>query len=161
VAVSIGLFFMAFFIFYKKRKILETVYKKNGDNYGVIFFPLGLIMSFILFVPINPIIFQGSVLVLALSDGLAGLLGLKFGQKKYKVTGEKTWLGSLFFFIMTLLILLCIFYIANGSIHYLNILVIMFASLVLTIIEGLFGKGFDNLLLPVTSGYIIYYLLSL
>jgi len=158
-AVFIGLFFFLFFIIYKRKKILETVYLKSKGDYGVALFPLGLTLSFVLFVPINIIIFQGSVLILALSDGFAGLLGNKLGNKKYQVTGEKTWLGSLFFFVITLIVLLCLVYFVKGYLSYNIILLSIVASLILTFVEGVLGKGFDNLFLPPISGLVLYYLL--
>jgi len=158
-AISIAIFFSLILFVAKGKKLLNSVNNTSGHKSGAILFPLGLAISFATFVPISAIIFQGSVLVLALSDGLAGLLGYKFGTKKYNISGNKTYLGSFLFFIVTLVILLSLFYFVYSVITIKIVLFSILGSLLLTIIEGLLGKGLDNLIIPVSSGFVIYYLL--
>ncbi|MBT6691005.1 hypothetical protein HOB10_01575 [Candidatus Parcubacteria bacterium] len=158
-AVVIGIFFALFLLIIKRQKLLDSVHKINGHSSGAVLFPLGLTVTFVTFVPIKAIIFQGAVLILALADGLAGVIGYKFGQKKYNLTGEKTWLGSVLFFIVTLLVLLGVVWFVKGQLSALDFVFAIIAALLVSFLEGLFGKGLDNLVVPVSAGAAIYYLL--
>ncbi|MBT7552888.1 hypothetical protein HN670_00285 [bacterium] len=158
-AVGIGIFFFVVLLAAQHKKLLNSVNKTDSYSAGAALFPLGLAVSFAFFVPINLIIFQGSVLILTLSDGMAGLLGYKFGKKKYNITGEKSWLGSFLFFIITLLVLLTILYFVNSALSVKMILFSIVGSLLLALLEGLLGRGLDNLAIPIASGSILYYLL--
>ena len=120
-------------------------------------FPTGLILCAILYWPVNPLIFQGAALILALSDGLAGLIGRRFGRRAYAITGPKTIEGSLAFFIITTFIL-SLFILDNPNINLLHFLAIIIAALLITLAEGISGKGWDNLPVALLGGLSIYIL---
>ena len=143
-----------------KQKYFKSLHLNCSKDNGVIFFPLGMIITAILFWRIDTIIFQASALILGISDPIASL-GSKFKKNiSYNISGKKTLAGSLLFFTSTLIILLLFthFY-GISSISTLTYIII--GSLVLTIIEGLLGKGYDNLLITPIAGTIVYFLLQL
>jgi dolichol kinase len=75
---------------------------------------------------------------MALGDGLAGLLGSRFGKTKYRSwTTNKSYLGSTVFFITTVLV---------GCVFTHNYMIIAVAF-ILTCVEAMSVRGLDNLLL--------------
>ena len=87
-------------------------------------------------------------------DGLAPVFGKRFGKHKYHIFSDKTIEGSLAFlffgFIGALLFNLLFF----GQI---NILLLITAAVVTTVIEGVSPKDIDNILIPFAV-IIVYYL---
>lgn len=159
IAISIG-FFFAFLLFWTREKqLLNSVHKIGNENFGAILFPIGLILCAFIFWNINPLIFQGSALLVGLSDGLAGVFGQRFGKRGYNFTGYKTLEGSLLFFLITFIILLLIIFLYQNSIGLSKIFFIALGSLALTLVEGLSGKGWDNLFVTLFGGLIIYLIL--
>jgi len=159
IAVTIGVLFVCLLYWTEKRRLLESVHKIGNKNFGAILFPIGLIVCALIFWNINPLIFQSSALIVGLSDGLAGVFGQKFGKREYNFTGRKTLEGSFLFFIITcgILLLTVLFY--KDTIGLPKIFLIALGSLGLTIVEGLFGKGWDNLFIPIFAGLTIYLIL--
>ena len=107
-------------------------------------------------------VYTVSITMLALADGLAGLVGRQFGGEGYKVWGgTKTLIGNLTFFVTALFVLgAFVFVFMPGASNYIWITVLGGASL-LTIIEASFGGGFDNLAVPFSTAIIVSYMLTL
>jgi len=86
-------------------------------------------------------------------DGLAPVIGTKFGKHEYKVYSKKTIEGSLAFLIFGFLGALLFNYIFNSSIDFTFLLI---CALITTIVEGISPKDWDNLLIPFAV-FLIYY----
>jgi len=157
--IIIGIVFSLFLIWSQKRRILNSVHGTKKDSFGAALFPLGLLFCAIIFWNINPVIFQGSVLLVGLSDGIAGLIGEKFGKRKYCLISPKTLEGSLSFFVISFFILFIIIFIQTGFVELSKISFLLLSALLLTFIEGLFGRGWDNFFVPIFGGLVIYLLL--
>ena len=156
--IGISIFFAALLWWAKKKKALGSVNTDNGDSQGAALFPLGIMISFVLFVPHQIVIYTGSILILALADGVAGLFGQLYGHKKFYITGEKTYLGSSLFFLATSLILLGLIFYVFGFISWLAIGLAIISALIITLVEAALGKGWDNVAIPMVAGTVIYYL---
>lgn len=157
-AIGIAVFFSGFLWWTKKNKTMKGLNTSNGETHGTALFPLGIMLSFIFFAKQHLAIYNASILILAFADGLAGLYGHYYGRKKFNITGEKTYLGSGLFFIITFLILLgLIFYVFN-SISLLAFFLVMIGALFITLVEAALGRGWDNLAIPIVAATIIYYL---
>lgn len=156
--VIFGLGFYTILMISKKNEILNSVHKIDEDGIGALLFAPSIALTALIFWPINIIIFQGAILVLALSDGIAGLIGRKYGSNKYKITGTKSIEGSLAFFLITLAILFGVLYLF-GSLSPNKILPVIGYSFLLALVEAIFSKGWDNLFIPIASGTILYFIL--
>lgn len=161
-AVFLGAVLFLLLLFSKRKKMLKSVHEGYDDSFGASFFAPGLIVTALLFWPINPLIFQGAALVLGLSDGIAGIVGVKYGKKKYNITGVKTIEGSVTFFLVTIFVLCFVVYISGGLVPdsvFGKSPTILGASLVLTLVEAALGKGWDNLFIPIIAGTILVFIL--
>ncbi len=87
-------------------------------------------------------------------DGLAPVFGKRFGKHKYHIFSDKTFEGSIAFFCFGFLGALIFSLLFFGQI---NILLLVSAAVVTTVIEGFSPKDIDNILIPIFS-MIVYYL---
>lgn len=104
---------------------------------------------------------------LAGGDGLADMIGRKWGKHKYKVFAEKSVEGSLAMFFFSILFtygLLGIYWLILNPIYPAAIslikplIPILVVSLVATIVEAISPSNVDNLLIPIVSVIVIYVL---
>ncbi len=94
-----------------------------------------------------PSIFLTAIFSLAWGDGLAELVGRRFGRYKYKIIGEKSIEGSLTVFFMTFLSGVLSFFIPHGF-HFFFFFPILVASVYAMVAEAISIKVLDNLLIP-------------
>jgi len=157
--VVIGSGFFLILLWSKKKNFLNSVHKINEESIGALLYAPSLTLAAVVFWPINQLAFQGAALVLGLSDGIAGIVGRRYGKRKYSITGNKTVEGSIVFFLITALILSAIL-LANSNQPLLSkTMFVLGGSVLLTIIESLFGKGWDNLFIPLVAGFVILFAL--
>ena len=157
--VILGIGFFLLLTVSKRKKLLGSIHKINDESMGALLFAPSLTLTAIIFWPVNTLIFQGAALVLGLSDGIAGVVGQRYGRKKYSVSGIKTIEGSLIFFLITTLILFGVLYISGTSVALDMTLLVFGGSLLLTIVEAAFGRGWDNLFIPIVAGILLYFVL--
>ena len=113
-------------------------------TYGIAFFPLAF--SVLLFIPLfSNFIIVHSVLILGISDALAGICGQYFGKKKIIFLAEyKSWIGFTAFYFSAFFITL--FYFNNFSGQGMLLCI---ALAVLPALTELFSyRGSDNFTLP-------------
>ncbi len=96
------------------------------------------------------------ILVMAWGDGMAAIVGQRFGKHKYQVFGiEKSWEGSgamaTASFLVTLIILL-----ATQGNSLQTWLIGLFIAAIATTLEAFSKLGLDNLTVPIVSGVICY-----
>ena len=137
----------------KNKNIFGSIHSVNRNTLGEVYFPLGILIT-ALFFPINNVFVYG-ILVMSLSDGFASIFGQKFGKRKYSfLRAHKSYVGSLAFFVTTLIITLAMF-------RNVSLLGAVMVSIVLTALEGCLSDGLDNLFLPPVAGALIFNLLRL
>ncbi|MFM5981742.1 MAG: diacylglycerol/polyprenol kinase family protein [Sphaerospermopsis kisseleviana] len=101
------------------------------------------------------------ILIMAWGDGLAALIGQRFGKHKYKLFGaNKSWEGSLTMtfvsFLMTVLILLP----TQGNSWEIWLISIIVA-IIATFLEAFSFLGIDNLTVPIGSAALAYGLIQI
>jgi len=122
---------------------------------GEFLYPLGTGLVALIYADLR--IYSAAVLILAFSDGLAGLIGRTFGGEGYKIVGgTKTILGNSVFFITALGILLgCWWLNSEPSESLLGALPLLVGgSLLLTATEAALAGGFDNLGVPLMAAWV-------
>lgn len=141
------------------RKTFRSIYSVRRKSYGDYFFPLSVALSAVLFH--DSLIFCGAVLVSALSDGLAAVIGKTFGRHGLSmVKKNKTIEGSLAFLVVTVVVLSVV--LSLRGLNGLGLsLIVVFAAWILTILEAMMSKGWDNLVLPLIAGAMITMIVSL
>lgn len=124
-------------------KFFSSIHNVKRKTFGELFLPLGILAAYIFSNGATPN-FVASVLILALSDPLAGVVGA--------ITKRKLIFGSTSFFISSLVILLIVF---TGTPF--SLLILIAASI--TLVEGFSSFGTDNLTIPLVSSLLLKLLL--
>ncbi|MFM6184446.1 MAG: diacylglycerol/polyprenol kinase family protein [Dolichospermum sp.] len=103
------------------------------------------------------------IMIMTWGDGLAALIGKRFGKHKYIIfDSTKSWEGSLTVTLMSYLICVSLLLFTQGNI-WQTWIVSLIVSLIATILETFSYLGIDNLTVPIgsaASAYIFMQLLS-
>ena len=128
-------------------------------NYGLIYFPLSLvILLFLVETKVIPEWAAGmGVLVMGYGDGLAAIFGRKFGQRGVSpIIGKKTFVGSFVMFFTTLIVLSL--FALGYNLHWLEsargIALMISLALFAAVCELLTPLGLDNVSVPITTALL-------
>lgn len=149
----LSLLFLPVMLISKRKNVFSSIHEVNRRTHGEIYFPIAIFVTALLFP--DKELFMFGVLVMSLSDGFASMFGQKYGKRKYKLwQGQKSYIGSSVFFIITLIIGLIIA-------TQIPIWLIVSCALALTFVEASLSGGMDNLVLPPVASGLIFGILKL
>ena len=120
-------------------KFFSSIHNVRRKTFGEIFLPLGILIAYLL-ADGTMTHFLASVLILAISDPLAGIAG--------DISNKKLTYGSIVFFVSTLLILLATF-------KFEQFIFIVLIALLVTFVERVSYYGTDNLTIPLASSLLL------
>lgn len=125
--------------------VFRAIHSVQRPTWGEFFFAIAV--GLLTLVRHHPHIYTAALLIMSLADGLAAVIGTRFGRRgRYIVFGsQKSVIGSLTFFIVAGVILL----VYSHTSHQLPAYQIGALALGATLLENLGAKGSDNLLTPV------------
>lgn len=127
----------------RKRGIFRSIHDPERSGAGDLWYPIGILLAAVLFT--SSTVFTYTVLILAVSDGLAGLIGRFYGKRKIKfIRTSKTYVGSGVFFVTAF----------GLSLLIMPPLGALIAAAYLALIELVSTRGNDNLFLPVAAGIL-------
>jgi len=121
----------------------DELYAIRRASMGVILFPLGILLTVLLFGTSNLTALYFALLILIVSDSLAAIIGGKWGRRQ--AFFDKSLLGSLVFFLSSFVI---------AIIFIQNIWTAFFAAVLLTIMEYISVKGIDNVTIPISAVFL-------
>ncbi len=142
------LFFAGTLLLARRSDMFSSIHDVKRTTFGDVYLPLGEAISAAIFLPHAVLAFQFGVLVMGISDALAGLVGEKFGR--HKVTffdNTKSLEGATVFFVSTLILALLFVPVFSYQ--------ILFIAVILTLVEFLLIYGLDNLVLPIIGSILI------
>jgi phytol kinase len=119
-----------------------------GHGLGLVYYAITWTVLAYVFFDHREIIAMG-ILAMSYGDGLASLIGIKYGTRKYRVFKDtKSYVGSIAMFVVTflLLVIALLFYSVSVTPRVLAYLLCM--SGVATVVEGVTPLGLDNLSVP-------------
>ena len=151
---SIGILFVIGVLVSRHFKIFQSIHNVKRTSVGEVAFAMGIILA--TFIARTNWQFSLAVLMMAVADGLAALVGSRYIKVKgqhYTIFGcTKTWAGSLTFFVASVAILWSVTHWlvgpANGDLLYAAIIPI---ALLLTVIEAFSAYGVDNISVPLAA----------
>jgi phytol kinase len=151
--VVLGLGFALFMLISRRFGLLPSVHGVARSTRGEIFFPLGV--AALALVAHDRAQFVYGVLVLGLADGLAGVIGERYGRRRLSLAGsEKSVEGSATFFVVAAVIGTAAL-LAAGSPPATALAVAVLAAGVLTGVELSLRGGLDNLCVPVAAALLL------
>lgn len=126
-------------------------------NYGLIYFPVTLLLLVVFQYQgiLHPMACTVGVLVMGYGDGLAALIGRKWGRRKLNIpSGGKTWLGTLVMFLVSFLITFVALMISSLSLG--TVLgVALLVGLISAFVEAITPLGLDNLTVPLLAAFLV------
>jgi dolichol kinase len=146
----IGIAMVLVLLVNRQIKVLHYLGGIRQQTYGDVFLALSITTTALL--TNEKIFFAVAILHVALADGLAAIIGTKFGRKfRYKVFGQtKTVIGTMTFWLLSVAILAVGLLPAYDLIpfnHYAALLILLPPILALT--ENAAVWGVDNLAIPI------------
>jgi dolichol kinase len=126
---------------------------------GLVYYAIAWAVLAYLFFDTKEVIAIG-ILAMSYGDGLASLIGIKFGKKKYQIFEDvKSYIGSyaMFTFTFIMMIVALLFY-GKLSLTYESLFLLLCIAGISTIAESMTPKGLDNLSVPFVAA-ILYFIL--
>ncbi|BAQ63268.1 diacylglycerol/polyprenol kinase family protein [Geminocystis sp. NIES-3709] len=135
--------------------ILPSVNGVGRNSLGTLFYAISIGILTALFWQNGQRQFTAiGILIMSYGDGMAALIGQKWGKHKYQILGnQKSWEGSLTMTGVSILVTVIIL-----GFTWQNLLIASIVGIFATILETFSSIGIDNLTVPVASGIIVYYL---
>jgi uncharacterized protein (TIGR00297 family) len=143
--------------------LLKSLHSVSRGAYGTVYYPLAFLMLLLVFWNSHPEIVSLSMLVLGLGDASAAIVGESIKNPKvYHLTADKKSIqGSTAMFVVTILGLLAGMTYFDGGRYSSQIVVVavVCSALVATAWEGLSSRALDNITIPLSVAFVLYYVL--
>ncbi|MGK7873925.1 MAG: diacylglycerol/polyprenol kinase family protein [Xenococcaceae cyanobacterium] len=139
--------------------ILPSINSVGRESLGTFFYAISIGVLVAWFWLLNqPQYAAIGILVMAWGDGMAAIIGQRFGRHPYKVLGiAKSWEGSLTMALMSYLVTSLILLAVQGNI-WQTWLVSLAVAVVATSLEAFSKLGVDNLTVPLGSSALGFFL---
>ena len=144
---------------YSPIKSVRGKTSEAGHGLGLVYYAIAWAVLAYIFFDTKEVIAIG-ILAMSYGDGLASLIGIKFGKKKYQIFEDvKSYIGSyaMFTFTFIMMIIALLFY-GKLSLTYEALFLLLCIAGISTIAEGVTPRGLDNLSVPFVAA-ILYFLL--
>jgi phytol kinase len=131
--------------------IFKAIHSVQRPTWGEVYF--ALVVGALTFVTHSKAIYAVSLLQMSLADGLAAVIGVKYGKRhRYYVYGHaKSIIGTLTFLVLSVGILS----VYSLHSHHLALIYIAILALGATIAENVGIAGLDNLLVPFVIAVVL------
>jgi len=145
---------------YSPLKIKDKI-SSSGHGLGLVYYAISWTVLVILFFD-KPWITAVGIAAMSYGDGMAALIGTRFGKRKFHLFGEtKSLEGSIAMYISLLVgMFIALNYYGylytNANLVPINYLVILVVPFVSTIFEAITPKGFDNLTACFSAAFLYY-----
>ena len=150
--------FVLFMVETKKAGLLHSIHSIQRSSEGSVYFPVAVYVTYLLSAAYDiPHVYVISILVLAISDTLAALVGGAYGQKFYsvKMKGRKSLEGSIAFFLATFIITHLGLLLLSDVGRVESVLCAVLVAMLVTLFESISYGGSDNLFIPLGTWSIL------
>jgi phytol kinase len=139
--------------------ILPGVNSVGRKSYGTFFYAVSMGLLIAIFWPLqHPEYAAIGILVMAWGDGLAAIVGQRWGRHPYKIFGNsKSLEGSATLLLISYIVTTIILYVANGNLPIVWLVGIPVA-IVAVILESISQFGIDNITLPLGAATLAFWL---
>lgn len=128
---------------YSPIKSVKDKLSESGHGLGLVYYAISWTVLAFFFYD-QPWIIAVGIAAMSYGDGIASLVGQKFGKRKYCFSGDiKSIEGSAAMFIILLVTLWIV--LTYYAVLPINPLTILIVALVATVLEGITPKGLDNI----------------
>ncbi len=161
VVLALTLSFTFILYFSKKMGWFQSIFSIERKSYGELFFVWTTWFLFLIFQATgNPIYYYIPFAIVVFADPAAALIGKSLPLRTYEIKGhQKSFGGSLSFFIVSLFIMVLFFPASDFSGNFFTLFVVIMA-LILTLVEAFSFKGLDNLSIPIVALFLLKILMQ-
>lgn len=158
------IFFLLLFIS-RNHSYLKSIHDIKRISVGSYLLPVAIYLTFLVsHLMNNDFLFILPMLVLAICDPVAGIMGINLQQYNHKIRIftwklQKTWLGTISFFVSCFLINIVALYFNQMRIDLEILWVAVVISVVSSVVELISWKGTDNLLIPMSVLLVLVFML--
>lgn len=150
----LGCFSFVLLLYSRFTNLFHAIYAVKRTTYGELFFAFAIIIC--AYIGKEPWIFASSILLLALADGGAAVVGRFWGaNNQYKVFGSgnliKSVSGTTAFAVLAYVSVAIGVVVGGQDVLAANKLVFLILPIVLTIVENVSPYGLDNLATPLVA----------
>jgi len=140
--------------------ILPSIESVGRKSFGTLFYAISMGVLTTYFWQDAPQYTAIGILTMAWGDGMAAIIGQRFGHHKYQVGAiTKSWEGSLAMTIATLIVTSAILLSVEGN-SWQIWMISLTVAIVATISEAFSKLGIDNLTVPLASGFLCCFLVQ-
>lgn len=151
-------FFFLLLFFSRKKTTLKSIHDIDRKSVGSYMLPVAVYLTFLVYFKFGQdqkILFILPMLVLAISDPAAGLMGLNLQRFNHNIELhglqlKKTWLGSGTFFVSSFIISLFAIYFSRMAFDLKTFWLALGIALAGTLTELFSWRGTDNLFIPLS-----------
>lgn len=133
-----------------RLQLLPAIEDVGRPSYGTVAYGAAITVLLVLYWPTSPQVVTAAVLVMALGDGLAGLVGARFASPRWQVWGQtKSLLGTVTMVVVSLLVLALMVPISAAlGLPAPDLAILPWLALVAAALEQVALLGLDNLTVP-------------
>ncbi|MBI1305164.1 MAG: phosphatidate cytidylyltransferase [Bacteroidetes bacterium] len=137
---------------------LHSIHKVDRKTYGSILFPIVVFACYIIANQLEDrLYFYMPLIILAVCDPLAALVGKKFPIGKFSIGGSvKTVMGSAVFILSAFLITMFLSSITWYDMNEITTFTALAVAVATGIAEGVTHRGYDNISVPLTAVLVLY-----
>jgi len=142
----VGMGLLVAFMGAKLVRVLSPSLHIHAISHGAFFYAIGVLLTALVFLPASLEAFVAGLLVLALADPAACLIGMSWRTRTYRVFGETRSYGGSFACLLV------------STLVFLPFVGLPFATvgaLLVTMVEAYAPQGSDNLLLPLVAAFFV------
>jgi phytol kinase len=133
------------------RSVRGVLHGVERSSWGELLFPVSVALLFVL-AQGDPLLYSVPILILALADAVAALIGVYYGQTQFKtLEGSKSIEGSFAFFIVAFLCVHVAVLLFTDSGRVESLLIGLLMGIIVMLFEAVAWRGLDNLFIPVAS----------
>lgn len=148
--IAAGPFILLTFLMspYSPIKSIKGKTSEAGHGMGLVYYSIAWTILAYFFFDHKEIIAIG-IFAMSYGDGLASLIGIKLGKKKYQIFQDtKSYIGSFTMFIVTFIMMIVALIYYNISFVPVTLFLLMCITAIAAIVEGITPLGLDNLSVP-------------
>jgi phytol kinase len=149
----LGLLFAALMATSQRLGVFTAIHDVSRRTYGEVLFPLGI--AVLALACSSPMPFAYGVLVLGLGDGLAALVGERFGRRRVPLFQTRKTLWGTGSFLVVCFLVGVVLLTATGVASAYALLASALMALALTPVELALTYGLDNVALPLVAGLLL------
>ncbi len=159
--LAMGIIFFFVLLIAQHKDLLQSINDVSRKTYGGILLPVAICGTFVISVWLDDAkLFIIPILLLGVSDSLAGIAGVAFGAKVKKIIIRnfrlnKTYLGSSVFLVSSLVISIFTLHWFVGNFSTQTIMAAITVAVGAALVEAFSSKGLDNFTVPFTTLLIL------